>query len=262
MPTELLRRAGVKIEPGGDEDREAVLLVGGDELVKVALNPWNPAFRPYLRFRWEPVPHQFWGVGVAENIRDSQKMINGATRLLVDNKALAGNCMFEIDVEALVPGQDIISVYPGKKWVLRPGAKESAIRPVLIPDVSPILLEMIRLFEGYAGVASGVTPPFNPSGSAGRNATGLSIALSAAAEGFRGTVRRLDDEVIEPLIERIYRWTMEYGSPDLPKGPARVRAISTATTQAGELRSKRLMELLALLNGPLASLSKKTGTPT
>jgi hypothetical protein len=180
-------------------------------------------------------------------------MINGASRLLVDNKALAGNCMFEIDVEALVPGQDLSSVYPGKKWVLRPGARGPAIRPVAVPDVSGVLLEMIQLFESYAEAAGGVSTPPVPENAAA-NATGLSIALSAAGEGLRSVIRRLDDEIVEPLVERVYRWIMEYGDTDLAKGPARVRAVSTATAQAKEIRSGRLLEFLSVVVGKLGEL--------
>ncbi len=254
VPTPLLVNAGVDVGPDPEMDTEAVVIIGGGELLKAAPNPWQPAFRPYLRFRWEVVPHQFWGVGVAENIRDSQRMVNGATRLLLDNKALAGNCMFEVDVEALVPGQDVSSVYPGKKWVLRPGAKGPAIRPVVIPDVSGVLLEMIQLFENYADAASGVTPGPDARSAALGTATGMSIAMSAAGEGFRAIVRRIDDEVVEPLIERIYRWLMEYGDCDGVKGPARVRAVSTAATQAKEIRSKRLLDFLALMTGKLGNI--------
>ncbi len=254
VPAELLAKAGVSV-PKGARDVEAVLVVCGGRLLKCGLNPWNPAFRPYLRFRWEPVPHRFWGVGVAENIRDSQKMINGATRLFVDNKALAGNCMFELDAEALVPGQDLSTVYPGKKWVLRPGASGPAVRPVSVPDIGSVLIEMITLFSNFADETSGVSMTLDATGaSSSATATGLSIAQSSALEGYRSTMRRLDDEIVEPLVERVYRWLMEYGPSGLPKAPAKVRAMAHTATQARELRSKRLMEFAELIGGPLGAL--------
>ncbi|TAL17062.1 hypothetical protein EPN96_06695 [bacterium] len=255
VPASLLKKAGIELPEGAGEDVEALVIASNGRVLKCSPNPWVPAMRPYLRFRWEPVPHQFWGVGVAENIRDSQKMINGATRLLVDNKALAGNCMFEIDAEALVPGQDLSTVYPGKKWVLRPGAAGPAVRPVPVPDVSPVLIEMINLFTAFADETSGVAIGLDSADALGsQTATGLSIAQSAALEGYRSIIRRIDDEVIEPMIERIYRWLMEYGDTALPKAPARVRAVSQTATQAKELRSQRLMEFINLLGGGFGGL--------
>ncbi|PLX46187.1 MAG: hypothetical protein C0609_01245 [Deltaproteobacteria bacterium] len=253
IPAGLMRAAGVELPHNAVEDVEGVVIIGGDQLLKAAPNPWAPASRPYLRFRWEPVPHDFWGVGIAENIRDAQKMINGATRLLVDNKALAGNCMFEIDMEALLPGQDVTNIYPGKKWVLRPGAQGPALRPVHVPDVSGILLEMIQLFTDYADETSGVAAA-QPGGPAARTATGLSIANSAALDAYRGTIRRLDDEVIEPLLERFYRWVMEFGDPNIPKSPAKVRAVSSTATQARELRSQRLLDFMGVVTSSLGKV--------
>ncbi|PLX43204.1 MAG: hypothetical protein C0608_00055, partial [Deltaproteobacteria bacterium] len=261
IPSHLMRAAGVELTENAGDTIEGVVIIGGDQLLKAAPNPWTPATRPYLRFRWEPVPHNFWGVGIAENIRDAQKMINGATRLLVDNKALAGNCMFEIDMEALLPGQDVTNIYPGKKWVLRPGAQGPALRPVPVPDVSGILLEMIQLFTNYADETSGVAST-QAVGAAARTATGLSIANSAALDAYRGTIRRLDDEVIEPLLERFYRWVMEFGDPDIPKSPAKVRAVSSTATQARELRSQRLLDFMGVVTSSFGNTPAAQGGKT
>ena len=36
----------------------------------------------------------------------------------------------------------------------------------------------------------------------------------------------MDDEVVEPLVERIYRWLMEYGDPDIPEERAWIEKYS------------------------------------
>ena len=44
---------------------------------------------------------------------DTQTLMNGFMRMAIDNAALSGNLIIEVDETNLVPGQDL-SVYPGK----------------------------------------------------------------------------------------------------------------------------------------------------
>ena len=47
-------------------------------------------------------PYQFFGIGVPENMDDAQSIMNGHARMAIDNLALAGNLVFDIDESALV----------------------------------------------------------------------------------------------------------------------------------------------------------------
>ena len=42
-------------------------------------------------------PYQFFGVGIPENMDDAQTIMNGHARMAIDNLALAGNLVFDID---------------------------------------------------------------------------------------------------------------------------------------------------------------------
>ena len=67
-------------------------------------NPFTPVRIPYLVCPYELNPYQFFGIGIPENMEDSQMVMNGHARMAIDNLALAGNLVFDVDETMLVPG--------------------------------------------------------------------------------------------------------------------------------------------------------------
>ena len=63
-----------------------------------------PARIPVHSCPYELNPYQLFGVGVAENMEDGQMLMNGHMRMAIDNLALAGHLVFDIDETQLVPG--------------------------------------------------------------------------------------------------------------------------------------------------------------
>ena len=75
--------------------------VCGTQVLRCVLNPFTPARIPFFAFPYEINPYQIWGVGVAENMEDAQMLMNGHVRMAIDNLALAGNLVFDIDERRL-----------------------------------------------------------------------------------------------------------------------------------------------------------------
>ena len=70
------------------------------------MNPFTPAYIPYFVAPYEMNPYSIFGIGIAENMDDTQTLMNGFMRMAVDNAALSGNLLIEVDETNLVPGQD------------------------------------------------------------------------------------------------------------------------------------------------------------
>ena len=69
---------------------------------------------------YELNPYSFFGVGIAENMDDTQTLMNGFMRMAVDNAVMSGNLLIEIDETNLVP--DKTRVYIPKKYSEDKGA--------------------------------------------------------------------------------------------------------------------------------------------
>ena len=95
-------------------------------ILRLVVNPFKPARIPYYAVPYELNPYSFFGIGLAENMDDTQTLMNGFMRMAVDNAVLSGNLLIEVDETNLVPGQDL-QVYPGKVFRRQGGAPGQAL---------------------------------------------------------------------------------------------------------------------------------------
>ena len=145
VDVDLLEEHGVSI-PAELKDLDEVncnVWVSNGEVLRFVLNPFKPTRIPYYAVPYEHNPYSFFGVGIAENMDDTQTLMNGFMRMAIDNAALSGNLIIEVDETNLVPGQDL-SVYPGKVFRRQGGAPGQAIFGTKFPNVAG---ENIQLFD-------------------------------------------------------------------------------------------------------------------
>ena len=115
MDVEYAREVGIEL-PESVDDLDEVQInawICGDKLLRAVINPFTPYRIPYNAFPYERNPYNFFGIGVAENMDDSQQIMNGHARMAIDNLAMAGSLVFDVDESALVGGQNM-EIYPGK----------------------------------------------------------------------------------------------------------------------------------------------------
>lgn len=221
-------------------------------VLRLVMNPFNPAIIPYYAVPYEVNPYSMFGVGVAENMDDTQTLMNGFMRMAVDNAALSGNLLIEVDEANLVPGQDL-EVYPGKVFRRDGGAPGQAIFGTKFPNVSN---ENMQMFDkarvladestGFPSFAHGQT---GVSG-VGRTASGISMLMSAANGSIRTVVKNVDDYLLGPLGRALFAFNMQFDfDPDI-KGDLEVKAEGTQSLMANEVRSQRLMQFLGVVQNP------------
>ena len=223
------------------------------EVLRMVLNPFKPARIPYYAVPYEHNPYSFFGVGIAENMDDTQTLMNGFMRMAIDNAALSGNLIIEVDETNLVPGQDM-SVYPGKVFRRQGGAPGQALFGTKFPNVAQ---ENMQLFDkarvladestGFPSFAHGQT---GVSG-VGRTASGISMLMSAANGSIRSVVKNVDDYLIAPMGRAFFAFNMQFDfDPDI-RGDLEVKASGTQSLMANEVRSQRLMQFLGTVQNPV-----------
>jgi len=255
VDTEILEENGVKI-PSELKDLDEVnanVWVCNGEVIRMVLNPFKPARIPYYAVPYEHNPYSFFGVGIAENMDDTQSLMNGFMRMAIDNAALSGNLIIEVDETNLVPGQDL-SVHPGKVFRRQGGAPGQAIFGTKFPNVAQ---ENMQLFDkarvladestGFPSFAHGQT---GVSG-VGRTASGISMLMSAANGSIRTVVKNVDDYLLRPLGKAFFAFNMQFDFDDSIRGDLEVRASGTESLMANEVRSQRLMQFLQVAQNPV-----------
>ena len=252
---ELLQEHGIKIpkELKDLDEVNANVWVCNGEVLRMVLNPFKPARIPYYATPYEHNPYSFFGVGIAENMDDTQTLMNGFMRMAIDNAALSGNLIIEVDETNLVPGQDL-SVYPGKVFRRQGGAPGQAIFGTKFPNVAQ---ENMQLFDkarvladestGFPSFAHGQT---GVSG-VGRTASGISMLMSAANGSIRTVVKNVDDYLLRPLGKAFFAFNMQFDFDETIRGDLEVHASGTESLMANEVRSQRLMQFLQVAQNPV-----------
>ena len=224
-----------------------------NRIIRAVLNPFKPARIPYMASPYELNPYSFFGVGVAENMDDTQTLMNGFMRMAVDNAVLSGNLLIEVDETNLVPGQDL-SVYPGKIFRRQGGAPGQAIFGTKFPNVSG---ENIQLFDKARQLADESTsiPSFSHGQTGvtgvGRTASGISMLMNAASGSVKTVIKNVDDYLLKPLGEGFFRFNMQFDFDPKIRGDLEIKARGTESLMANEVRSQRLMSFLQVASSPV-----------
>ena len=249
MDTQLAMEAGLDLDDDMDDMDEVQVncWVCNGSIIRLVLNPFTPTRLPYLVCPYEINPYQFFGVGIPENMDDAQTIMNGHARMAIDNLALAGNLVFDIDETMLVPGQDM-KVFPGKIFRRQSGMPGQAIHGVKFPNTSKENLMMFDKFRQLADESTGI--PSYSHGTTGvqsttRTAAGMSMLMGAAALSIKTVIKNIDDMLLRPLGETLFAWNMQFNedSPEI-KGDLHVKARGTTSLMQKEVRSQRLMTFL------------------
>jgi len=254
LDTELAEQADIKIPKklAKQDEIQVNIWVCNGQILRLVLNPFTPSRIPYLAVPYELNPYSFFGIGVAENMTDTQLLMNGFMRMAVDNGALSGNLLIEVDETNLVPGQDM-SVYPGKVFRRQAGAPGQAIFGTKFPNVSQELLMMFDKSRQLADEATGIPSYTHGSGAVGgvgRTASGMSMLMGAAAQNIKAVVRNIDDYLLSPLGRSLFAFNMQFNFDKEFIGDLEVKARGTESLMRNEVRSQRLLQFMQMTGNP------------
>ena len=255
MDRQLAEEAGLEFSKELEELDEVQInaWICNGKLLRLVLNPFTPDRIPYHICPYEINPYQFFGVGIPENMEDAQMVMNGHARMAIDNLALAGNLVFDIDETQLVPGQDM-SIHPGKIFRRQSGVTGTAINGIKFPSTATENLQMFDKFRQLADESTGI--PSYSHGATGvqsttRTAAGMSMLMGAAALSIKTVVKNIDDYLLRPLGESLFSWNMQFNSQmESIKGDLQIKARGTSSLMQKEVRSQRLMTFMQTANNP------------
>ncbi len=260
--TQIAEEAGLKI-PAKLKNHDQVQInawICGNQLLRLVFNPFTPERIPYYIIPYELNPYSVFGIGVAENMLDTQLLMNGFMRMAVDNAALSSNIVFEVNEDFLVPGQSM-ELFPGKVFRRQGGMQGQAVSSTKFDNVTQ---EIMMLFDkarqlsdestGMPSYAHGMTGVQ----SVNRTASGMSMLMGAAAQNIKAVVRNIDDYLLTPLGKAYFAFNMQFNFDKDYVGALEVVAKGTESLMRNEIRSQRLLQLgqFAASNPAIAPMVK------
>lgn len=256
VDAEVAEEAGLEL-PKAYKNKEEVninLWICNGQILRLVLNPFTPIRIPYYIVPYELNPYSIFGVGVAENMADTQLLMNGFIRLAVDNAALSSNVILEIDETNLVPGQNM-EIYPGKIFRRQSGAPGQAIFGTKIQNVTNECLMMFDKARQLSDEATGM-PSYSHGMSGvmnvGRTASGMSMLMGAADRNIKAVIRNIDDYLLAPLGRDYFAFNMQFNFDDkFIQGDLEVVAKGTESLMRNEVRSQKLLQFLQITANPI-----------
>ena len=249
------REQGLAIDPDIEDSTQVQVNVwtARGKIIRLVENPFQPFRLPYQAFSYEKNPYNFFGIGVPENMDDAQAIMNGHARMAIDNLALAGNLVFDIDESALVNNQNM-EVFPGKIFKRQAGVPGQAIYGIKFPNTAVENMQMFDKFRQLADESTGI--PSYSHGQTGvqsmtRTASGMSMLMGAASLNIKTVIKNIDDQLIKPLGESMFQWNMQFYEGDLPiVGDLEIKATGSSSLMRKEVRSQRLTMFLQTIQNP------------
>ena len=252
MDAETAEEAGLELPKEAEDQVQVNAWICNGQILRLVLNPFTPKRIPYQSTPYELNPYSFFGIGIAENMEDTQLLMNGYLRLATDNSALSSNLLIEIDETNLVPGQNL-DVYPGKVFRRQAGSPGQAIFGTKFPNITGECLQMFDKARQLADEATGMPSYAHGIGGVmgvGRTASGMSMLMGAAAQNIKAVVRNIDDYLLSPLGKALFSFNMQFNfNPDFI-GDLEIKARGTESLMRNEVRSQRLLQFMQMSANP------------
>ena len=232
------------------EDRVGIVWFCQGVVLRYDVNPFESEELPYSAFSLDPADTGIFGYGIPSMIEDQQSALNAAWRLLMQNAALSGLPMFEVDDSALRPAdRGNYEIKAGKVWVRRGGdPRADAIKPIPITPHSKDFVEIANLARGFMDDESSL--PLIAQGEQAshtqQTAHGMSLLANAVNLIFRNVTVSFDNSMTIPNIRRLYDWNMQFSEREDIKGDMRPKARGASVLLVRDLQAQNLLMLLNL----------------
>jgi hypothetical protein len=199
----------------------------------------------YSVYNLEKDESSIWGYGIPYLMRDSQKAMNAAWRMMMDNSGLSSGPQIEIDPEVIRPADNTWELVPRKVWLRNSTAMPGkvGINTYDIPNHQAELAAIIEMAKQFVDDETSMSQIAQ--GEQGTHTTqtaqGMAILMNAINVIFRRFIKHFDDDVTVPNIRRLYDWNMQFSPKEHIKGDMEVDARGSSVLLVRELQSQNLM---------------------
>lgn len=157
-----------------------------------------------------PIPHKFYGMSIADTVKDIQLIKSTIVRNLLDNMYLTNNARYAV-MAGQVELDDLLTSRPGGIVRMRaPGA----VTPLPTPQMQPFAFEMVKYLDNIREERSGVSKMSQGLNPDVLNSHVTSGAISAATESAMQRVeliaRIFAETGVKDLFSNIYALVQRY----------------------------------------------------
>ena len=241
----------------------AIVTMVNDTVIRAVLSPLESGRLPFHVFNWRRREGCWAGVGIAEQIRTPQRVVNATWRRLLTNGGLSAGSQVVMDGEAVEPADGRLQITPDKLWFLRKDAGVDDVRKVFgvfnWPQATQQLLTIIE--AAYRMAEEHTSVPLITQGQSGKTTPdtfgGQQLQDNNANQLLRDVGAALNDGITSPMLEQFYEWLLL--DPDVPedeKGDFKVNTSGALAIIEKALNDQAIVNMYPMLGDPEMGLSK------
>lgn len=243
------------------EKVSAIVTMVNDRVIKGAINPLDSGEYPYDVMVWQRKSNDWTGIGVSRQMRTPQRMLNAATRNMMDNAALSAGPQLVIRNGIITPVDGVWELVPRKLWLATEEADnrsvQDAITSINIPTMQAELMGIIQFAQKMAEDVTGMPILMQgQQGSAPETVGGMQMLINNASTVLRRIARTFDDRITEPHIRRYYEWLLMYGDEE-EKGDCLIDARGSTALVERDVQNQALLQLGSLVADPEYGIDKR-----
>lgn len=239
----------------------AIITLVNDTVIRAIINPNEDGAFPYRVVPWSRRAGHWAGVGVGEQISMPQRMVNAATRALLNNAGVSSGPQIILDQVGIVPADGSWVLTPNKIWYRTAESTTNNVRDafvaVVIPSVQQEMMAIIMYGMKLAEEASGI--PLVTQGQDGATTPQTfgqaELQNNNAHAWLRNVGASYDDCITEPLVKALYDWLLQ--DPEIPddeKGDFQIDAKGSTAMVERAIQEQVMMGLLQAAANPAFQL--------
>lgn len=256
------RAKGVELKR--DDGIHAIVTLVNDTVIRAVINPLDTGEFPYRSFSWRRRPGHWAGVGVGEQVDVAQRIVNGATRAMMNNAGLSSGLQIVIDNLAIMPADDKWAITPNKLWFKSPDATWDDVRKVFMgvefPDRNQALMAIVEY--GFRLAEESTNIPLITQGMSGNTTPdtfgAAQLQNNNANQLLRDIGYRVDDSITEPVIRNFYEWLLlDPDVPDNEKGDWMINAHGSAALVERAIQDQTIQQMGGMVLNPVFGVDPK-----
>lgn len=247
------------------DDIYVIITMINDSIVRCVVNPLESGKFPYHAMPWSRRAGHWAGVGIAEQVSTPQRVVNAATRALLNNGGISCGPQFVLDRTAIEPAQTgDWSIRPNKLWFLNPEAVirdvRAAFTAINIPNVGDQMEKIIEMGKRDAEescniplISQGQTGPTTPDtlGATQLQNNNANTLLRAIGYSY-------DDHITEPVVQASYEYLLL--DPEVPndeKGDWDIDAHGSTAMVERAIQDQTLAQMGPMVVDPRYGINPK-----
>lgn len=255
-----IEAAGCKCEES-PQSIHAMITMVNERVVKASLNHLDTGEFPYDVMTWQSSSGKWTGIGVSRQIRTPQRMINAASRNMMDNAGLSAGPQIIMKLGVVTPADGNNTLSPRKIWYISHDADINDINQAFrVFNIDSKQAELKAIIDFGLKLAEDVTGlPMLMQGQQGKapdTLGGMQMLNNNASTVLRRLAKNYDDSITEPHVRRYYVWLMQYGD-DSEKGDFQIDARGSSALVERDIQNQAVLQMGSIVTNPVFGVNPK-----